>query len=422
MEARNRRTIHLTEEMWAEIIARLPLRIIARLKSVSKTWKSTIESVYFRRLFVSVHKKSSTSWSLIWYGDKYLIDFHGCETWGLSKSLPFFIPPPLNVTEASSHGLVLVSEYGLDCYFVGNPVLRKWIKIPPAPAPAPGRSSPFGLVTRVDKDGFVLGFKVVMLAKDQATNNYVSSTLDVCLYSSETGIWTSKTIHCPYQITNYGSLTLDGTIYFNHLSEPGVLVAYDFYSASSDQFRVIPLPDHPNHGFDHDFKGALTTSQGFIMYIRTLALSSSSTVFKAWRLLNNDSSWQLVWNICLPLLIGDYVPMAMHPFDSDTVYLWSRDNRHVVSCNLGTQKKVILGDGDHQDCVLNQSVCEECMDEICDFKVSGRHLQLVLPRWMESVPCPPQVEVDEVMDTASVVAHVTAMLEIKQSQVDHWNE
>ncbi|XP_006291195.2 F-box protein At3g26010 [Capsella rubella] len=399
METRNR-AIHLTEAMWEDIIARLPLRIIARLKLVSKTWKSTIESVYFRRLFVSMHQKSSASWSLIQYDGKDLISFHGCERWGLPKSLPLFIPPDFHVAKASSHGLVMLSDYDLDYCFVGSPVLRKWIKIPPAPDGE--SSSVFGLVSRVDDDGFVLGFKVVRLAKYRVTNNYVSSTLDLFLYSSETGIWTSKTIHCPYKITNFGSLTLNGTIYFNHLSEPGVLVAYDFYSESSDQFMVIPLPDHPNHRF----KSALTTSQGFFMYIRTLA-QSASNVFKAWRL-NTDSSWQLLWDIRLPLLIGDYVPMAMHPFDSDTVYLWSRDYRHVVSCNLRTQNNLILGDGDHQDCFLNQSICEESMDEICDFEVCVRLLQLVPPRWMDLVPCPPKAEM---MDTTSVLAYVVAMQE-----------
>ncbi|CAL9248634.1 unnamed protein product, partial [Arabidopsis halleri] len=399
METRNR-SIHLSEAIWTEIIARLPLRIIARLKLVSKTWKSTIESVYFRRLFVSLHQKSSTSWSLMSYEDA-LVGFYGCETWGLPKSLSFYIPTSLYIVAASSHGLVLISGYGDDCFFVGNPVLQQWIKIPPPP----DHTSLFGLVTRVDDDGFVLGFK---LATMSPTNGYLSSLL---IYTSETGIWTSKTIHCLYQITNPGSLTLDGTIYFDHLSEPGVLAAYDFYSESSDQFRVIPLPDHPNHGFNHDFKGALTTSQGFVMYIRTLA-QSSSNVFKAWRL-NNDSTWQLLWNIGLPLLTGDYVPMAMHPFDSDTVYLWSQDNLHVVSCNLRTQNNRILGDtendgDDHQDCFLNQTICEKGMGQICRFKVSTRFLQLVLPRWMELGPCLPQVEM---MDTTSVLAYVTSMHE-----------
>ncbi|CAH8266758.1 unnamed protein product [Arabidopsis lyrata] len=412
--ATQNQTIHLTEAIWTEIIARLPLRIIARFKLVSKTWKSTIESVYFRRLFVSVHRKSSTSWSLMWYGLKDLIGFHGCETWGLPKSLSFYIPSSLYIVAASSHGLVMISEYDHACCFVGNPVLQQWIQIPPAP----GYSSVLGLVTRVDDYGFVLGFKVVRLAEMRPTNNDVSGTLSVFLYSSETGIWTSKIIHCPCRITNTASLTLDGSIYFNHLSEPGVLVAYDFYSESSDQFRVIPLPDHPNHGFNHNFKGALTTSHGIFMYIRTLA-QSSSNVFKAWRL-NNDLSWQLLWNIALPLLIGDYLPMAMHPFDSDTVYLWSQDNRHVVSCNLRTQKNRILGaednDDDHLDCFFNQPICEECMDEICRYKVSVRLLQLVLPRWMESALCPPQVEM---IDTSSLHSYVKSMQETRRR---NWNQ
>lgn len=90
----------------------------------------------------------------------------------------------------------------------------------------------------------------------RVTNNYVSCILNVFLYSSETRVWSSKIIHCPYQITNSKSLTVNGTIYFSHFSEPGVLVAYVFYSEISDKFWVIPLPNHPNH----DFKCAFTIS------------------------------------------------------------------------------------------------------------------------------------------------------------------
>ncbi|CAL9248635.1 unnamed protein product, partial [Arabidopsis halleri] len=141
------------------------------------------------------------------------------------------------------------------------------------------------------------------------------------------------------------------------------------------------------------------------MYIRTLSESSPND-FKAWRL-NNDSTWQLVWNMALPIsLMGHYVPMAMHPFDNDIVYLWSQENSHVVSCNLQAQNNRILGDADYdddyQDCIFDKLSCQNKMFQICSFQVSVRFLQRVFPRWMESesVPCPPQVEM---MDTTSVL-------------------
>ncbi|KAG2243701.1 hypothetical protein Bca52824_094461 [Brassica carinata] len=120
---------HLPEAILSEILARLPLRSISRFKSVSKTLKATLESVYFRRLFVSLHKDSSSYWSLGSREGDELIGFHGCKTWDLPKSPGSFISLPLGFEfKASSNGLVLMERY--DCSYVGNPVLQQWIKIP----------------------------------------------------------------------------------------------------------------------------------------------------------------------------------------------------------------------------------------------------------------------------------------------------
>lgn len=56
--------------------------------------------------------------------------------------------------------------------------------------------------------------------------------------------------------------------------DPTKRIAHDFYS-ESDQFRVIPLSDHLNR----DIKSALTTSRGFVMYIKTLA-QKENNLFK----------------------------------------------------------------------------------------------------------------------------------------------
>ncbi|CAH8286159.1 unnamed protein product [Eruca vesicaria subsp. sativa] len=134
---------HLLEVLQTEIVARLPLRTIFRFKSVCKTWKSTIESAYFRRLFLSLHQNSSSSsssWSLL-YGSLELIGFHGCKTWDLPKSPASLIPSSFKRYHigdfdyvVSSGGLVLIAD-GFDkaYYYVGSPVLHQWVKIPPPP-------------------------------------------------------------------------------------------------------------------------------------------------------------------------------------------------------------------------------------------------------------------------------------------------
>ncbi|KAL0823808.1 hypothetical protein Bca101_047485 [Brassica carinata] len=343
--------------MLTEVLARLPLRSIARFKTVCKTWKTTLESTYFRRLFVSAHRNSSSSWSLV-FVSKEIIGFHGCETWDLPKSPASFIPPSLKrfifgylSYAASSSGLVLIkdSSYSNESYYcyVGNPVLKQWIRIPPAPS----YSVVLGLVTRLDEDGVVSSFKVIRIASVQSTNNDLACIWRVFIYSSEIGIWSFKKIYSPHHNQNmYYYITLNGTVYFGWVSVYGVLVAHDFYS-ESNEFRVVKLPEYQS-----DKKGirrSLTTSGGFIMYV-TAFYQTEDDVLKIWRLNDDDESWKLLWVIKLPS-ISVYVPMAMHPFDIGTVYLCSHHDHHLVSCNLRTLNYTILKDG-YQDCFIDQSV------------------------------------------------------------------
>ncbi|CAF1775661.1 unnamed protein product [Brassica oleracea var. botrytis] len=429
---------HLLEVLQTEILGRLPLKTISRFKSVCKKWKSTIESTYFRRLFFISEPKLL----LFMYGRDELIVFHGHKTWDdLPKSPVSLIPHSFRRYyigdcdyRDSSGGLVLITD-GSDkasCY-VGSPVTQQWVKIPPPPSSDPkGDSTVFGLVTRLDEDGVVLSFKVIRIASYQATNDYLSSDLGVLLYSSETGVWTSKVIHSPHQIGDMSNINLNGTFYFGCLSVPGILLAHDFYS-ESDQFRVVQLPDYPDH--NKDYKRTLTTSGGFVMYARTLA-KKEETVLKIWRLMNNDDySWQLLWEVGFPIT-GNYAPMAMHPFDVATVYLWSQRDHHLVSCNLLKGNYTILGDAandGHQDCFIDKSVCKQSVDELwrsssdldedLNFQVCIWLFQFVIPRWMESVPRPPQAEM---IDTTSLLSYAAAthgrMMKDIEEEEYFWNE
>ncbi|CAN6930665.1 unnamed protein product [Brassica oleracea] len=132
------------------------VEIIARFKSVCKQWRSLIESSYFRSLFVSLHRNSSSSssWSLM-FPIKYqspiteAIGFYGCERWDLPKSPASHIIPcqPYPNQDyyyyyvASSNGLVwneqiypLTSKIKANA-FVGNPVTQECVEITPPPDP-----------------------------------------------------------------------------------------------------------------------------------------------------------------------------------------------------------------------------------------------------------------------------------------------
>ncbi|VVB12211.1 unnamed protein product [Arabis nemorensis] len=245
---------HLPEKISTEILARLPLRSISSFKSVCKTWKSTTESIFFRRLFVSLHKNSSSSWSLIRgsYRCEDYIGLYGCQTWDLPKSPASYITvlPDLRtgnfVCYFSSNGLVLMEGIDYGCY-VGNPVLQQWVKIPSCPY----KSHRFGFVTRVDEDGVVLSFKVLRLKDDILR--------DMCIYFSETGIWTYKRLHIPSCAVYSCHMSFNGLHYFLSgawvNSDAEKVIAHDFYS-KSDQFRAIQLPDH----YGEKYKRTLTTS------------------------------------------------------------------------------------------------------------------------------------------------------------------
>lgn len=83
----------------AEILLRLPIRSIAKFKSVCKQWKLLTETANFRSLFVSLHKTSSCSWSFL--TNEYPlhrrvehIASYGCKRWGLPRPLSSYILSP----------------------------------------------------------------------------------------------------------------------------------------------------------------------------------------------------------------------------------------------------------------------------------------------------------------------------------------
>ncbi|CAA7046274.1 unnamed protein product [Microthlaspi erraticum] len=419
-----------TEDILTEILARLPLRSISRFKSVCKTWKSTTETNYFRRLFVSLHKNSSSSWSLLMWSD--VINLHRCETWDLPKSLACCITSHVTgkfTYMASSSGLVCIHGYSNNTCFVGNPVLQQWVRIPSSPDPYANLSIVMDLlVTRVDEDGVVLAFKLVKFAKHIAKRQESMTSLYLLVYSSETGVWSEKRLDCLHYYTSWAPAeALNGTLYISPSGYdgtddpaglPGVLIAHDLYG-ESDRCRVIPLPDHdPDH--NRFFKRTLTTSSGSVMYIKTLPHS----LLKVWMLTKNDD-WQLLWESRLPFITCDddilyYAPLAMNPFDPNLVYLWSQQHRHLVSCNLQTQSYQIMREDDESrrrsiddddglgKCFVNQSACEMHMNIRFEAD-SGFPITLfisVLPRWMESLPCPPQVEM---MDKSSLLSCLLQM-------------
>ncbi|CAG7875635.1 unnamed protein product [Brassica rapa] len=424
-------TTTIPEAILVEIIVRLPLRSIARFKSVCKQWKALIESSYLRRVFVSLQKQSSSSCSLM-FGTDYpypiaeAIGFHGCSTWDLPRSpgsyiMPFQRYPNLPTRSyfyrSSSNGLIWIDLFptrtvGMTFYyktFVGNPVSQQWVEIPPPPQECKATA----LVTRisVDEDGVVLSFKVVRTC-DPDPDPYDQSLVPndmgmyewrVCVYSSETGAWSFKRLlsSVPVQYTAYyPPVNVNGMLYrWERIvddSAPGSLLAYDFFGPEDhDHCQVIPLP-LPYH---EDVRRCLTTSGGDVIYIEILYGR-----LKVWKLNNNknDSGSSEWWHLSgeeinLVSVVGsdfDCFPMAVNPFNADIIYMWSVQDSCLVSGNLRTQEFVV-----HQELESwrNSEGCYSINTYHSKGYIEDNHnitmvlmlSQFVLPQWMDPVPCLP---------------------------------
>lgn len=399
----------------AEILVRLPLRTIAKFKSVCKRWKLLIESAIFQSLFVSLHKRSSCSWSLLsndygHYITKEFIGVYGCKRWGLPRPLSSYIlsPPDLNTEfdlrsfqiRASASGLLLIRILD-SIYYVGNPVLRKWVKIRPCILSLKKYfCSPMcGLVTNIKND-VVIGYKVVL----GYTNFKKATIISFQVYSSETGNWTQEDIHCPCPIwTGWGSphpISLNGILYWvepgdNESDDSGGIIVIDLYNGGANRCRVILFPEKKKY-FSLRYepkvwhRRACSTSGGFIIYFDAISIHEDHKL-KVWKL-NNLERWELSWEINLAIVeFGiSSIPIAMHPFDTDILYLMSRVRKCIMFINLRTKESMLLKDSDHHSddsFSINNFKCPNMLSyNGTEFYL---YQQFVPSPWIDDLPCPP---------------------------------
>ncbi|XP_010507087.2 PREDICTED: putative F-box protein At3g28280 [Camelina sativa] len=196
----------LTEDLWEIILARLPIKVIKSSKLVCKQWKSIVESPYFRDLFLSLHKNSHcSSWSLMFScSTREIVAHYGCDTWGLPRSLGFYISSFLTNKFKTQNGrykawvytddvgLILISENYFCAknrsLYVANPISQECVRIP-SHAHLNEYSRPLGMATQT-KNGIFLGYKIVVV-------DFPAKPYSLSIFSSETGLWSHKTnSHC----------------------------------------------------------------------------------------------------------------------------------------------------------------------------------------------------------------------------------
>ncbi|CAA7046539.1 unnamed protein product [Microthlaspi erraticum] len=404
----------------AEILVRLPIRSIAKSKSVCKRWKLLIESPVFRSLFVSLHKSSSCSWSLLtndcflWYRIRSPVECiasYGCKRWGLPRPLSSYIwsPPVLDSKfeieslqiRASASGLLLIQVLD-NMYYVGNPVLSKWVKIRPCTTLSLENyyyANMRGLVTR-EENGVVLGYKVVqgytsVQGRSLPSFQEGATRLSFQVYSSETGKWTCEHVECGCPLTWSTSgidypISLNGRLYWVDPGlidgvYPGGMVVLDFYNGGAKQFHYISLPGRKMsilETYHWSTRRACSTSGGFIVYIDAIPINQDHRL-KIWKL-NDLLIWERSWEINLENVeFGiDSLPLAMHPFDTHILYLKSREKKCLMSIDLRTQNSTLHEDSEYQS-YDERCVKENTFDDLFLFQ------QYVPSPWMDDVPRPP---------------------------------
>ncbi|KAG7559125.1 F-box-like domain superfamily [Arabidopsis thaliana x Arabidopsis arenosa] len=392
--------MYLPEPVTVMFFERLRIRDIAKLRSVCREWKSLLESSYFRDLYRTInHRNLSSPWSIL-YIDQYsntLLEFF-YEKWGLKQSLGSCVSRFLHEVKAANNnkrmgalaitdGLILLgvsTNSGPNMFCVANPVLRQWITIPQPPPCCDGFLGA-GLVSDMN-NGDLLGYKVVRYGLSGIGSEWCSLFFQI--YSSDSGYWTYHYVSTERSIEKrLPSNPISSNGYLHWLCRATqVIFAYDFY-APTEFCRVIDLPQGSAKTPVKADEETLTISCGSLMYMN-IDTGRPNQQLKIWRLKNymSDSSkesWELLWNLMPGLDLGlATVPVAMHPFDKEIVYLvtrktrYSRKHAYLVSCNLGTKKFQI-----HKG-------WKQRHREFGDYQSHLFH-QFVLPQRLGSFPCPP---------------------------------
>lgn len=351
----------IPDSLLTEILIRLPMKSIFLFKTVSKRWLSLISDAFFGRYYAArinndpALSRSHQPWIFLFpyfYKEvlptetviRFPTSFNPERFYELSSSLFSLSFLPVHTEDsvlslhiiASSNGMVLCcrNAYPLT-YYVCNPITKQHVILPTPPKPASFcHSMDAGIICKDDGS-----YTVVRIPNEESSSNM----LELEIFSSETGTWTEFNFSC--QVRNYSRSNhkrFYSTISYNgilHWAADKQIFAYDPYR-STDQCYSMELPKCSER----------LERYSLAICCGRLCCFAGGKSLRLWELTNYESGkWNLkhqrkLSEICsvdakLHELFGSDVkicfrPLAMHPFNWDTVY--GSCGSRLISYNLRT--------------------------------------------------------------------------------------
>lgn len=322
---------HLSDDVLAEILSRLPFRSATQCKCVSKRWLGLISSPSFLGLCIS-HQHSLFKALFIFLSPHHLM-------------LSFFLntPPPSllllpspdmlikgNLCGCSNSFLLCSTERYTTgrCYYIYDPLTKECTHIPPSPATRDGYLYAVGFVSNPDGR-----FRVVLIESFTRTKNEFKAE---CFFS-EIGEWRLAFVFCHhgFAFAPHGLLGIpfEGRLYF--MGSTSIFVCDPF--AKNFAMPVINYPQHTNPMNIISF-GYLGHSCGSLR----IADMGPDDV-RVWELKDGDQ-----WHLLHRTILSTNLPAkfcanhfkrvgGFHSYEGDIVYLCSYVDGIFVA-NLRTNK------------------------------------------------------------------------------------
>lgn len=265
------------DDLFESVIARLPVPIFFRFRSVCRKWNSLLASSSFSRQCDMVQPSQPWFYIIIHeYNGNAMFD-PSLRKWHYAL-LPVEPLKNFMLPVASAGGLVCVRDINHRKFQVLNPLTRSCKELLPPRSGKVGYPSAVGMISY--GDSVTGGYKILWL-NISGEHEIYDSNIDS--WSCPESVMSTIRLPLSLSITSH-AISIGDTIYFMR-SEPDGLVSYSMSSGVWQQF-IVPTPSQSK---DH----ALVESEGRIMLVGLLTKNAATCVC-VWELQKMTLLWKEV--------------------------------------------------------------------------------------------------------------------------------